>query len=52
LNRIRICRALARLSPWQGAAGEIRWSALNRNSRPVSAGIIRNARLEAFQRQV
>jgi hypothetical protein len=38
LNRIRICRALARLSPWQGAAGEIRWSALNRNSRPVSAG--------------
>ena len=48
LNRVRICRALARLSPWQGAAGEIRWSALNRNSRPVSAGIIRNARLEAF----
>ena len=52
LNRIRICRALARLSPWQGAAGEIRWSALNRNSRPVSAGIIRNARLEAFNRPV
>jgi ABC-type branched-subunit amino acid transport system substrate-binding protein len=52
LNRIRICRALVRLSPWQGAAGEIRWSALNRNSRPVSAGIIRNARLEAFNRPV
>jgi len=52
LNRIRICRALARLSPWQGAAGEVRWSALNRNSRPVSAGIIRNARLEAFNRPV
>jgi ABC-type branched-subunit amino acid transport system substrate-binding protein len=52
LNRIRICRALAGLSPWQGAAGEIRWSALNRNSRPVSAGIIRNARLEAFNRPV
>lgn len=52
LNRVRICRALARLSPWQGAAGEIRWSALNRNSRPVSAGIIRNARLEALNRPV
>jgi len=52
LNRVRICRALARLSPWQGAAGEIRWSALNRNSRPVSAGIIRTARLEAFNRPV
>jgi ABC-type branched-subunit amino acid transport system substrate-binding protein len=45
LNRIRICRALAALSPWQGAAGEIRWSALNRNARPVAAGYIRGGRL-------
>lgn len=48
LNRFRICRALARMTPWQGAAGEVRWSALNRNSRPVSTAVIRGGRLEAF----
>ncbi len=48
LNRFRICRALARMTPWQGAAGEVRWSALNRNSRPVTTAQIRGGRLEAF----
>ena len=48
LNRFRICRALAKMTPWQGAAGEIRWSALNRNSRPAAAGTIGGGRLEAF----
>lgn len=48
LNRFRICRALAQMTPWQGAAGEVRWSALNRNSRPVSTAVIRGGRLEAF----
>ena len=47
-NRFRICRALAHMTPWQGAAGEVRWSALNRNSRPVSTAVIRGGRLEAF----
>lgn len=48
LNRFRVCRALAQMTPWQGAAGEVRWSALNRNSRPVSTARIRGGRLEAF----
>ena len=51
LNRVRICGALARLSPWQGTAGEIRWSTLNRNSRPVAAGVIRGGRLETLGRR-
>jgi ABC-type branched-subunit amino acid transport system substrate-binding protein len=48
LNRFRVCRALARMTPWRGVAGEVRWSALNRNSRPVSPGRIRGGRLEEF----
>jgi ABC-type branched-subunit amino acid transport system substrate-binding protein len=48
LNRFRICRALAKMTPWQGAAGEVRWSALNRNSRPAATAIIRGGKLEAF----
>ena len=48
LNRFRICRALAKMTPWQGAAGEVRWSALNRNSRPAAVATIRGGRLEAF----
>jgi ABC-type branched-subunit amino acid transport system substrate-binding protein len=48
LNRFRICRALAQMTPWQGAAGEVRWSALNRNSRPAAAATIRGGKLEAF----
>jgi len=48
LNRFRICRALAKMTPWQGAAGEVRWSALNRNSRPAAMATIRGGRLEAF----
>ncbi|MDR3718351.1 MAG: ABC transporter substrate-binding protein [Bryobacteraceae bacterium] len=48
LNRFRVCRALAQMTPWQGAAGEVRWSALNRNSRPVTLARIRGGRLEAF----
>ena len=52
LNRFRICRALAKMTPWQGAAGEVRWSALNRNSRPAAVATIRGGRLEAFGPQV
>jgi branched-chain amino acid transport system substrate-binding protein len=48
LNRFRICSALAKMTPWQGAAGEVRWSALNRNSRPAAVATIRGGRLEAF----
>lgn len=48
LNRFRICRALAKMTPWQGAAGEIRWSALNRNSRSAGVAMIQSGRLEAF----
>ena len=48
LNRFRICRALAKMTPWQGAAGEVRWSALNRNSRPAAVAMVRGGRLEAF----
>jgi ABC-type branched-subunit amino acid transport system substrate-binding protein len=48
LNRFRICRALAKMTPWQGAAGEVRWSALNRNSRPAAVAIIRGGKLVAF----
>jgi ABC-type branched-subunit amino acid transport system substrate-binding protein len=48
LNRIRICKALAGLSPFAGAAGELRWSALNRNARPVTLGRIRGGRLESY----
>lgn len=48
LNRFRVCRALAQMTSWQGVAGEVRWSALNRNSRPVSTAQIRGGRLEAF----
>ena len=48
LNRVRVCRALAQMTPWQGAAGEVRWSALNRNSRPASLARISGGRLEAF----
>jgi ABC-type branched-subunit amino acid transport system substrate-binding protein len=45
LNRVRVCRALARMTPWQGAAGEVSWSALNRNQRPVSIAEIRAGKL-------
>jgi ABC-type branched-subunit amino acid transport system substrate-binding protein len=48
LNRFRICRALAKMTPWQGAAGEVRWSALNRNSRSAAVAMVRGGRLEAF----
>jgi Lon protease-like protein len=48
LNRFRICRALAKMTPWQGAAGEVRWSALNRNSRPAAVALIRSGKLVAF----
>ncbi len=48
LNRFRICRALAKMTPWQGGAGEVRWSALNRNSRSAAMATIRSGRLEAF----
>jgi ABC-type branched-subunit amino acid transport system substrate-binding protein len=48
LNRFRICRALAKMTPWQGAAGEVRWNALNRNSRPAAVAMIRGGKLEAF----
>jgi branched-chain amino acid transport system substrate-binding protein len=51
LNRFQICRALEKMTPWQGAAGEVRWSALNRNSRPVGAAMIRGGRPEAFGAQ-
>jgi len=51
LNRFRICRALASMTPWQGAAGEVRWSALNRNSRPAALAVIRGGKLEAFGRE-
>jgi hypothetical protein len=50
LNRFRICRALAKMTPWQGAAGEVRWSALNRNSRPAAVGMTRGGKPEAFGR--
>jgi ABC-type branched-subunit amino acid transport system substrate-binding protein len=50
LSRVRICKALGALSPWRGAAGEVRWSTLNRNSRPVAAGVIRGDRLDPFER--
>jgi ABC-type branched-subunit amino acid transport system substrate-binding protein len=50
LNRVRICRALAKMTPWQGAAGEIRWGALNRNSRPAAVAMIRGGKPEAFGR--
>ncbi len=52
LNRFRICRALAKMTHWQGAAGEVRWSALNRNSRPAGVATIRGGRLEAFSSPV
>lgn len=48
LNRIRICRSLADLPPWQGAAGTLTWSHLNRNSRPVTPAVIRLGALEDF----
>jgi hypothetical protein len=38
------------MTPWQGAAGEVRWSALNRNSRPAAVAMIRGGKLEAFGR--
>jgi ABC-type branched-subunit amino acid transport system substrate-binding protein len=40
LNRARIGDALRELSPWEGAAGTVRWDTLGGNTRPVRLGTI------------
>lgn len=40
VSRVAIRQALVDLSPWRGPAGEIRWNALNRNTRPVSTAAL------------
>jgi branched-chain amino acid transport system substrate-binding protein len=50
LNRARIGDALRQLSPWNGAAGLVRWDTLGGNTRPMHLGTVsggRLARLEA-----
>ncbi len=46
LDRTRIRDTIKELSPWQGVSGEIRWDKLQRNSRQVTLGVMRNGWLE------
>jgi len=45
LNRARIGDALRELSPWNGAAGIVRWDPLGGNTRPVPLGTVSGGRL-------
>ena len=45
LNRARIGDALRALSPWDGAAGPVRWDKLGGNTRPAHLGTVTQGRL-------
>jgi ABC-type branched-subunit amino acid transport system substrate-binding protein len=46
LNRARIGDALRELSPWDGAAGTVRWDTLGGNTRTVHLGVMVDGRVE------
>jgi branched-chain amino acid transport system substrate-binding protein len=50
LNRARIGDALRELSPWDGAAGAVRWDTLGGNTRPVHLGLVSAGRLVRLDR--
>ncbi len=45
LNRVRLRDAVRDISPWQGAAGVVRWDALGQNRRPAGLATWRGGRL-------